>query len=289
MLDISAPFSASRIKADIQELESLCELISQLNFQVDPVKLSEAFRELVNLAGSKEFYPVYSKLYQYVSNLKWAREGKWNTGYVVPWVNLYCALRASQPTSHLVMIANRIQRHLPAQDQHNSRINSYGNGCQPVDCNIQEWTKILDSVTNSNHFFAGQSTKSYHYRVKRPTAKNFGHNPIRAPGDIKRYDINSGNIAVSMGLPIGGMVSASNFAADSSFGYQSNNGPFSATTTVTNSPPPNTSLSVNPSPKIIKKSRKYGKNIDLHSLGLDSFMSGNEWEKHVPKAAGPDV
>ena len=261
MLDITAPYSQTRIKQDIQELENLCELITQQNFHVDPQKLSEAFRELVSLAGSREFLPVYSRLFQYVSNLKWAREGKFETGYVVPWINLYSALRASQSTSHLVMIANRIQRNLPAHDQQILRINSFGNGCQPVDSNLAEWTKILDSVTCTSSFFSGQSFKSIQHR-KRPI---INQNPIRGPVDLKK----------SAQLP----------------------SDICSVTTVTNSPPKPSFQQT--SPKIVKKRKSLKqKKLDLSSFGLEILIARNEWDKqikkdnnqanHVAAAAGPD-
>ena len=257
MLDMFPLYSAARIKADIQELETLCELISQLNLQADdPLKLSNAFKELVNLAGSKEFYPVYSKLFQYVSNLKWAREGRFNAGYVVPWISLYCALRASQPTSHLVMIANRMQRHLPAQDAQNLKLNSFGNDCQPIDSNSAEWAKLLDTVTDSNQFF-----KSYHNRQKRPI-KKFNQNQARNPNDKKRDESMANNSPMDF-----------------------NNGSSSCNATVTNSPP-----KLGASPLAVKKVRKTKKtkSWEIKTLGLDSLLATNEWEKHVPKAAGPD-
>jgi hypothetical protein len=142
--------SFSRTKSDIRDIEQLGDLINQLGLNVDG-QVTEAFQRLVELAGSKDFLPLYSHIQSYALKLKWAREGRWNTGYVVPWINLYSSLGSN---THLVSVATHITQTAQHKEDDSKKFNFkspliktpqnfFGNGYRPVEIHREEWSQIL--------------------------------------------------------------------------------------------------------------------------------------------------
>jgi hypothetical protein len=159
MLETHLPFSANRIKADIEEIEILGELVNQLQLPRD-IKLHDIFQKLVELAGSREFFPAYSMINSFALNLKWSRQGQWDTGYIIPWTNIYPSLGVN---TQLVSIAT----HLVSQPSETPKTpNTFGVGSRPVDVNRAEWSRILYTVLHTN--FQKDSQTVHTYRVKRP-------------------------------------------------------------------------------------------------------------------------
>jgi hypothetical protein len=184
MLEPYRPFSNLRVKADIKEIEALGELITQLALPMD-IHLVEIFQKLIELAGSREFHPVYSEIYHYVSKLKWARDGIWNTGYIIPWTSLYPSLGTN---NHLVSVATNYSQQCHDDDsfrmnyknpfKRNSfnSFNCFGNGCRPVDINRDEWNRVLVSILNSyrqKDAQLGQTQTTF--RVKRFVKNSNSH------------------------------------------------------------------------------------------------------------------
>jgi hypothetical protein len=155
-MDLHPIHSFSRTKADIKDIEQLGELINQLGLQLD-CQLVEAFQRLVELAGSRDFLPFFSQIQNYALKLKWAREGRWNTGYVVPWMNLYTSLGSN---SHLVSIATHSTQSLQMKDHEELRgmnfksplikssHNCFGVGARPVEIHREEWLHTLQTVSS---------------------------------------------------------------------------------------------------------------------------------------------
>jgi hypothetical protein len=138
--------SYSRTKSDIRDIEQLGDLINQLGLNLD-VQVTDAFQRLVELAGSKDFLPLFSHIQNYALKLKWAREGRWNTGYVVPWMNLYSSLGSN---THLVSVAAHFTQTNKDDDSKNFKSpliktpqNYYGNGVRPVEIHREEWYQVL--------------------------------------------------------------------------------------------------------------------------------------------------
>ncbi|KAJ3319764.1 hypothetical protein HDV06_005965 [Boothiomyces sp. JEL0866] len=161
MIDLNINCS-NRIKSDIREIEYLGELVTQLNLPLD-VNTMEIFQRLVEVAGTKEFIPLLSSIQHYVLKLKWAREGTWNTGYIVPWMSLYSCLGGA---SQLVSIATHYTESITLsnvgfQDPDlcstmgfkspliKAPVNVYGGGARPVEINKEEWNELLINGLNS--------------------------------------------------------------------------------------------------------------------------------------------
>jgi hypothetical protein len=179
MLDMPNCFSASRIKSDIQDIESLGELITKLKIPMDAL-MAEAFQKLVDLAGTKDFFPEYSKIQEIVLKLKWAREGIFNTGYCVPWVTLYSALGTN---SQLSSVATRCQRFDGLRspiNHHQPFYNNFGNGCRPVDINQEEWTLLLAGVAN------GTKKKDLFTNVSYRNKKQYRISPYARAAELSK-------------------------------------------------------------------------------------------------------
>lgn len=157
MLETHLPFSANRIKADIEEIEILGELVNQLQLPRD-IKLQDIFQKLVELAGTREFFPAYSMINSFALNLKWSRQGKWDTGYIIPWTNIYPSLGVN---TQLVSIAT----HLVSQPSESAKtLNTFGVDSRPVDVNRAEWNRILYTVLHTN----SQKESQTIHRVPNP-------------------------------------------------------------------------------------------------------------------------
>ncbi|KAJ3371964.1 hypothetical protein HDU91_004738 [Kappamyces sp. JEL0680] len=141
---ITAPFSSARIKNDLQQVDTLGELINQLAIPFD-VAMAEAFQKLGDLAGSKEFSPTYATLHQYVLKLKWAREGYWETGYIVPWISIYSSFREN---TQLSSIANHAAS-CGKSPLIKSPMNPFGTGCRPVELNRDDWVSAIQTTLAS--------------------------------------------------------------------------------------------------------------------------------------------
>ena len=148
-METSAPFSLQRIKSDLKQIDQMAELLSKLEVPVD-VNMLEMFQKLQELAGSRDFHPLYSNLYQFVLKLKWAREGCWDSGYIVPWMGLYSHIGIN---SHLMGVAT----HYGGSSSLNAKSpliksppNPYGNGKRPVEMNREEWSQMLISSVAHN-------------------------------------------------------------------------------------------------------------------------------------------
>jgi hypothetical protein len=179
-MDLHPIHSFSRTKADIKDIEQLGDLINQLGLQLD-CQLVEAFQRLVELAGSRDFLPFFSQIQSYALKLKWAREGRWNTGYVVPWMNLYSSLGSN---SHLVSIATHCTQNSQMKDHDELRgmnfksplikasHNCYGIGSRPVEIHREEWLQTLQIVSSVPK--PRELTMSYvqNMRGKRPMKVN---------------------------------------------------------------------------------------------------------------------
>ncbi|KAI8893461.1 hypothetical protein BC833DRAFT_608313 [Globomyces pollinis-pini] len=167
MLDINhSPFTFPRITSDIKEVDALAELISQLGVPID-IHLTESFHRLVELAGSRDFLPLFSSIQEYVHKLKWAREGLFNTGYIVPWMSLYANV-GNHFNNQLVSIATHYSPNSsissaecsPDGERRSSNgfksplikppFNAFGNGFRPVELNRDDWRRILTAgITTS--------------------------------------------------------------------------------------------------------------------------------------------
>lgn len=153
-METSAPFSLQRIKSDLKQIDQMAELLSKLEVPVD-VNMLEMFQKLQELAGSRDFHPLYSNLYQFVLKLKWAREGCWDSGYIVPWMGLYSHIGIN---SHLMGVAT----HYGGSSSLNAKSpliksppNPYGNGKRPVEMNREEWSQML--ISSVAHYPANAS------------------------------------------------------------------------------------------------------------------------------------
>jgi hypothetical protein len=139
------PFSNQRIKHDLCQIDGLGELINQLAIPFD-LNMAEVFQKLTELAGSKEFLPVYANIHHYLSKLKWARDGSWESGYIVSWINIYSSFNnRDTPCNELQSIAN----HAASSSKSplvKSPINTYGRGFRPVELNREDWNAMIQST-----------------------------------------------------------------------------------------------------------------------------------------------
>lgn len=151
-METTIPFSVARTKSDIKQIDQLAELLSKLEVPVDMNTL-EMFQKLQELAGSRDFHPIYSQINQFVLKLKWAREGCWDSGYIVPWMSLYSHIGIN---THLSGIAAQYGGgNTASKDAFKSPLiksppNPFGSGIRPVEMNRDEWNQLLLSSLSYN-------------------------------------------------------------------------------------------------------------------------------------------
>ncbi|KAK5670901.1 hypothetical protein QVD99_002671 [Batrachochytrium dendrobatidis] len=88
MIDSSFPNSYSRLKSDICELEALGAIIHSMQIPQNRI-ITQAMERLLQLAGTKHFLPEFSCFQIIILQAKWAREGKFDLGYSIPWKDVY--------------------------------------------------------------------------------------------------------------------------------------------------------------------------------------------------------
>jgi hypothetical protein len=150
LVETSVPYSAARIKSDLTLIDQLADMMTKLELQID-VNMLEMFQRLQDLAGSREFHPIYSQIHHFVFKLKLAREGYWDSGYIVPWMSVY-SLPHIGINSHLIGVATHYCGNTPIKDGSftsptliKSPPNPFGNGMRPVELNRDEWNHMLSS------------------------------------------------------------------------------------------------------------------------------------------------
>ena len=83
MIEPPKLYTHDRLIFDIREIESLASLIIDLAIPVDFV-LRESFERLVELAGTRDFLPYFSKIQETILNLKHGRKRTSECGMIVP-------------------------------------------------------------------------------------------------------------------------------------------------------------------------------------------------------------
>lgn len=172
LTDLTIPYSSARIDSDLKQIEYLGKMISNLAIPID-FAMKETFQKLQELAGSRDFSHVHATLFHFVSKLKWAREGMWETGYVVPWMSVYSHLGSSN--SKLAAIA---VHHYSAKDElfkTSSLPNSFGSLVRPVEPVRDDWTLLLQTTIKQS---IGNVEKAI-LRIKRASRPVLHNSPMK--------------------------------------------------------------------------------------------------------------
>ena len=83
MIEPPQLFTHERLVFDIREIESLATLIMDLGIPIDRA-LCESFERLVELAGTRDFIVSFSKLHEYMFQIKSKQNSIVDSGSIVP-------------------------------------------------------------------------------------------------------------------------------------------------------------------------------------------------------------
>ena len=136
------PYSIQRIKSDLKKVENLGELLTQMAIPVD-FKMIETFQKMQELAGSREFLPIYSQVNYLISKLKWAREGIFDSGYIIPWMSLYSHVGMNNQLASIASYyGNSSFSSTEKSPLIKTPLNPFGCGCRPVELDRDELAQI---------------------------------------------------------------------------------------------------------------------------------------------------
>lgn len=165
MIEPSSPFSATRIKEDFHQIDKIQELLSTLHIPFDQ-PVMEALQKLVDTVGSREFLPLSSALSAHLYKLKWAREGMFDTGYIIPWMAVYSSLNS--PNSQLCSIATAWNSPHSSKDFVGKPVNTFGSLSRPVELNREDWSSLLTKMVQPLKETYAMTKKRSFYKLGGP-------------------------------------------------------------------------------------------------------------------------